>query len=86
MASDTEVDSGSITGTADKDDNIIWFTEASLQNVLRLATFIDDAEREGGDELAQFLRRAQAASRRGAEGQAAARREALAAQHPVSDE
>jgi hypothetical protein len=67
MASDTEMERGAITGTADKDYNIIWFTEASLKNVLRLDTYITDAERAGDDELAQFFRRAQDASRRGAE-------------------
>jgi hypothetical protein len=67
MASKTDTESGSITGTADKDYNIIWFTEASLKNALRLDTYIKDAERAGDDELAQFFRRAQDASRRGAE-------------------
>jgi hypothetical protein len=37
--SDTET--GHITGTKDKDyDNIIWFTEQCLSNVLRLETYI----------------------------------------------
>jgi hypothetical protein len=67
MASNTNTETGGITGTADKDYNIIWFTEASLKNVLRLNTYIQDAERNGDDELAQFFRRAQDASRRGAE-------------------
>ncbi len=39
-----------------------------------------------GDELAQFFRRAQNSSRHGAEARVAARREALAARHFVSDE
>jgi hypothetical protein len=60
-------ETGQVTGTADKDYNIIWFTESSLSNVLRLETYIRDAERAGDDELAQFFRRAQEASRRGAE-------------------
>jgi hypothetical protein len=67
MASTGNTETGEITGTADKDYNIIWFTEASLSNVLRLETYIKDAERAGDDELAQFFRRAQDASRRGAE-------------------
>ena len=29
-------ESGNVTGTADKDYNIIWFTEQSLSNALRL--------------------------------------------------
>src|SRR4051812_4500384 len=63
--SDTET--GDVTGTADKDYNIIWFTEQSLSNALRLQTYIADAEREGDNELAEFFRRAQDASRRGGE-------------------
>jgi hypothetical protein len=63
----TDTETGSITGTADKDYNIIWFTEVSLSNVLRLQTYIQDAERGGDQELADFFRRAQDASRRGAE-------------------
>jgi hypothetical protein len=63
MASET----GQVTGTKDKDYNIIWFTEACLSNVLRLETYIEDAEREGDSELADFFRRAQGESRKGAE-------------------
>jgi hypothetical protein len=63
--SDTET--GHITGTKDKDYNIIWFTEVCLANVLRLETYIKDAEREGDTELAEFFRRAQGESRKGAE-------------------
>jgi hypothetical protein len=67
---ETSVDkpeTGGITGTADKDYNIIWFTEQCLSNALRLETYIADAERDGDSELADFFRRAQEASRRGAE-------------------
>ena len=60
-------ETGHITGTKDKDYNIIWFTEACLSNVLRLETYIEDAEREGDSELAEFFRRAQGESRKGAE-------------------
>jgi hypothetical protein len=60
-------ETGFITGTKDKDYNIIWFTEVCLQNVLRLETYIQDAEREGDTELAEFFRRAQGESRKGAE-------------------
>jgi hypothetical protein len=60
-------ETGHITGTKDKDYNIIWFTEACLSNALRLETYIQDAEREGDSELADFFRRAQAESRKGAE-------------------
>ena len=60
-------ETGHITGTKDKDYNIIWFTEACLSNVLRLETYIADAERAGDTELAEFFRRAQGESRKGAE-------------------
>jgi hypothetical protein len=58
---------GQVTGTKDKDYNIIWFTEQSLNNALRLETYIQDADRDGDSELADFFRRAQDASRRGGE-------------------
>jgi hypothetical protein len=60
-------ETGQVTGTKDKDYNIIWFTEQSLANALRLETYIQDAEREGDNELADFFRRAQEASRKGGE-------------------
>jgi hypothetical protein len=63
----TSSEGGQVTGTADKDYNLIWFTEACLSNALRLETYIQDAERDGDDELAEFFRRAQAESRKGAE-------------------
>jgi hypothetical protein len=63
MASET----GDVTGTKDKDYNLIWFTEQSLSNALRLQTYIEDAKRDGDDDLADFFQRAQAASRRGGE-------------------
>jgi hypothetical protein len=65
MTSSTET--GDVTGTKDKDYNIIWFTEACLNNALRLETYIQDAERAGDAELADLFRRAQAESRKGAE-------------------
>jgi hypothetical protein len=60
-------ETGQITGTKDKDYNIIWFTEQCLSNVLRLENYAQDAEREGDEELAEFFRRAQGESRKGAE-------------------
>jgi hypothetical protein len=60
-------EAGEITGTKDKDYNIIWFVEQCLSNVLRLETYIEDADREGDSELADFFRRAQDTSRKGAE-------------------
>jgi hypothetical protein len=58
-------ETGQVTGTKDKNYNIIWFTEASLSNALRLETYIADAERDGDQELADFFRKAQAESRKG---------------------
>jgi hypothetical protein len=63
----TSPETGNITGTKDKDYNIIWFTEQCLSNVLRLEIYIQDAERAGDSELAEFFRRAQAESRKGAD-------------------
>ena len=60
-------DTGQTTGTADKDYNLIWFTEQSLSNALRLETYIEDADRAGDSDLADFFRRAQDASRKGGE-------------------
>lgn len=60
-------ETGQITGTADKDYDIIWFAETCMSNALRLELYIQDAEREGDDELADFFRRAQTESRKGAE-------------------
>lgn len=64
MAND---ETGHVTGTKDKVYNIIWFTEACLSNALRLQTYIQDAKRDGDEELAEFFGRAQEASRKGAE-------------------
>jgi hypothetical protein len=60
-------EAGQVTGTKDTTYNIIWFTEQSLSNALRLETYIQDAEKEGDSELADFFRRAQGASRKGGE-------------------
>jgi hypothetical protein len=60
-------ESGQVTGTKDKDYNLIWFTEQSLSNALRLESYVQDAERDGDNELADFFRRAQDASRKGGE-------------------
>ena len=58
-------EAGQTTGTKDKNYNLIWFTEQSLSNALRLETYIQDAERDGDNDLAEFFRRAQEASRKG---------------------
>ncbi len=72
------VETGRITGTKDKDYDVIWFTEQCLSNVLRLDQYIEDADREGDTDLAEFFRRAQGASKKGAEEGKALLRERLA--------
>ena len=64
-ASATE--SGKVTGTKDTDYNVIWFTEQCLSNALRLESYIQDAERDGDNDLADFFRKAQHESQKGAE-------------------
>ena len=63
----TSAETGQVTGTKDKDYNLIWFTEQCMSNALRLENYIQDAEREGDNELADFFRRAQSESKKGAE-------------------
>lgn len=63
----TTPEGGHVTGTKDKNYNIIWYVESCLSNALRLETYIGDAERDGDDELAKLFRKAQADSRKGAE-------------------
>ena len=60
-------ETGQVTGTKDKDYNIIWFTEQCLNNTLRLEEYAQDAERDGDEELATFFRKAQSESRKGGE-------------------
>ena len=60
-------ETGHVTGTTDKDYNLLWFTETCLSNALRLETYIQDAERSGDSELVELFRKAQADSRKGAE-------------------
>jgi hypothetical protein len=61
------IEYGDITGTKDKNYDLIWFTEACLSNALRLDVYIQDAEAAGDTDLAEFFRKAQADSRKGAE-------------------
>jgi hypothetical protein len=60
-------ETGQVTGTKDKDYNLIWYTEQCLSNALRLEQYAKDAERDGDDEVTSLFRRAQDASRRGGE-------------------
>jgi len=63
----TQTETGQVTGTKDKDYNLVWFTEQCLSNALRLETYVSDAERDGDTEVAELFRKAQADSRKGAE-------------------
>ena len=63
----TPAESGNITGTKDKDYDLIWYVEACLDNALRLDIYIQDAERAGDSELKDLFQKAQADSRKGAE-------------------
>jgi hypothetical protein len=60
-------ETGEVTGTPDKEYNLVWFLQQCLSNVLRLEIYAKDAERQGDAELAEFFKRAQAESRKGAE-------------------
>jgi hypothetical protein len=60
-------ESGNVTGTKDKDYDLIWYVQACLDNALRLDLYIKDAERTGDSELMDLFRKAQADSRKGAE-------------------
>lgn len=60
-------ETGGVTGTQDKDYNLIWYVEACLNNALRLESHIQDAERAEDTEVADLFRKAQADSRKGAE-------------------
>ena len=67
MTTGSGQESGQATGTADKDYNLIWFTEPCLSNARRLETYVQDADRDGDSERADLFRKAQAESRKGAE-------------------
>jgi hypothetical protein len=71
-------ETGQTTGTKDKDYNLIWFVEACLSNALRMENYAQDAERDGDSELADFFRRAQGESRKGADQGKALLRQRLA--------
>jgi hypothetical protein len=66
-----------VTGTKDKDYNLIWFVEQCLSDALRLETYIQDAERDGDAELADFF-----PPRPGGESQGGRARQGAPAQAP----
>jgi len=43
----------------DKNYNLVWALEASLHNVWQLETYIEDADRAGDSELAEWFRKIQ---------------------------
>ena len=63
----SDQETGQVTGTKDKDYNLVWFAEACLSNALRLETYVSDAERDGDTELAELFSKAQHESTKGAE-------------------
>jgi hypothetical protein len=63
----SQQETGQVTGTKDKNYNLIWFTEQCLQNALKMEEYAGDAERDGDQELADFFRRAQGESKKGGE-------------------
>jgi len=63
----TTSDPGQVTGTKDKNYNLIWYTEQCLDNALRMENYVQDAERDGDNELAELFRKAQSDSKKGAE-------------------
>lgn len=63
----TTAETGQVTGTKDKDYNLIWFLEHCLDNALRLETYIGDAERDGDQDVVELFRKAQSDSRKGAD-------------------
>lgn len=73
------VEGAEVTGTRDRDYNLIWFASACLSNAMKLEGFIQDAERDQDEELIDFFQRAQADSRKGAEQAKAILRDRLAA-------
>ena len=63
----TSTEAGQVTGTKDKSYNLLWYVEQCLSNALRLEQYCEDAVRDGDQEAADLFRRAQAASKKGAE-------------------
>lgn len=62
-----DTETGGITGTKDKNYNLVWFVESCLSNALRMEEYCRDAERDGDTELTDLFTKAQADSKKGAE-------------------
>ena len=67
----TTTETGAVTGTKDKDYNLIWYVDACLSNTLRLETYIQDATREGDSELVDLFRKRRRTAARARRWQAA---------------
>ncbi|MBY5161340.1 hypothetical protein [Salsipaludibacter albus] len=67
MSATDTTEHGQSTGTKDAHYDLLWFTQACLDNALRLEQYVADAEDNGDEELADLFRRARADSRKGAE-------------------
>lgn len=67
MTDTQTTEAGEITGTLDKDYNLLWYTESCLENALRLERYQEDAKRAEDTELAELFGKAQSDSRKGAE-------------------
>jgi hypothetical protein len=68
----TAAETGQLTGTADKDYNLIWSAETCLNNALRLQTYIQDAERAAMPSWLSCSSSTSAQQRRWRAGQGAA--------------
>ena len=70
MASITDagqVETGEVTGTKDKNYDLVWYLQSCLENALRLEHYCADAKAAGDDQLTELFTKAQADSRKGAE-------------------
>lgn len=75
MLPDTET--GHVTGTKDKDYNLVWFVQSCLDNALRMEIYVQDAEREGDQELVELFTKPRPTARRARARQAVAGQEAF---------
>lgn len=63
----TETETGEITGTMDKDYNLLRYIENCLENAWRIENYRRNAERENDSALAALFTMAQEDNRKGAE-------------------
>jgi hypothetical protein len=60
-------ETGIVSGTKDKDYNLMSYVQSCLKNALRMEVYRKDAERDNDQELIELFTKAQAESRKGAE-------------------